>query len=256
MYKAFTKTDFIMLFNLPDDYHVDGLLSYGAWDVEKHRTNIKSIMKEMNIDFSVGKLHGFLDHIFEINIGSKRYWFTVMYGSALLSEMIHLACLFGSKKNIHIGSCGGLSPRIDNMDLILPTWTYGNESTTRTYEPKAIDFKYYPDSILSDKLRRNISRNYKVLEGPIITNQSMMGETWEDVKSWSDCGYYGVEMETATVFSVSKHFNVPSAALIYVSDNLIKGQTVGDDSHILEKSKRELVKKDVYKAGILTLIND
>ncbi|MEI6396719.1 MAG: hypothetical protein WCO48_01430 [Candidatus Taylorbacteria bacterium] len=255
MYKTFTRSDFRKMFELPEDYVVDGFLSYGAWDIEKQRTNIKDVLKELNIEFSVGKLHGFLEHIFEINIGSKKYWFTVMYGGALLSEMTHLACLFGSKKNIHIGSCGGLSSKIDNMELILPTWSYGNESTTRTYEPDAKDFKHYADTSLVKKLKDNVPNNHKVWNGPIITNQAMMGETWEDVKSWSEKGYYGVEMETATTFSVSKHFNVPSAALLYVSDNLIKGQTVGDDSHIQQKARRELVKRDVYKAGILTLID-
>ena len=82
----------------------------------------------------------------------------------------------------------------------------------------------------------------------------MMGEAWEDVKKWSHDGYYGVEMEIATVFAVSRHFDVPSVALIYVTDNLIKGQTVGDDSHVQQKEKREAVKNDVYRFGVQTLL--
>lgn len=63
-------------------------------------------------------------------------------------------------------------------------------------------------------------------------------------------------METATVFAVSNHFKVPSAALLYVSDNLIKGQTVNDESHAKQKENREEVKDEVYKIGLQTLFED
>ena len=199
-------------------------------------------------------MEGFLSRILELKIDDKNYWFIVMYGGALLSEYVHLASLFGSKKNIHIGSCGGLHPEMESLDLIIPTWSYGNESTTRVYDREATDFKHYSDEELSKGLEKNLPHARAIKKGPIISVQAMMGETWADVKSWSDNGYYGVEMETATVFSVSKNFNVPSAALLYVSDNLIKGQTVGDDSHIQQKEIREVVKNDVYKTGLVTLI--
>lgn len=255
MYKALSASDFRKMLKLPDEYAVEGFLSYGAWDREKQNLNIQRVMRDLEIAYSVGHLEGFLEYILEINVGGKKYWFTVMYGGALLSEMVHLACLFGSKKNIHIGSCGGLYTEINDIDLIIPTWSYGNESTTRAYEPDAKDFEHHANEQLALELERNMPTGHKIWRGPIITNQAMMGETWDDVKSWSENGYYGVEMETATIFAVSKHFNVPSAALLYVTDNLIKGQAVGSDSHINQKERREEVKSDVYNAGILTLTN-
>jgi purine-nucleoside phosphorylase len=254
MYKAFTAGEFKKMLSLPDDYHVDGLLTYGAWDEPKHHSRLCEAMDGLGIKYSAKLMEGFLLHALEIRVNEKRYWFAVLYGGALLSEYVHLASLFGSKKNIHIGSCGGLYPEMKSLDLVIPTWSYGNESTTRAYDREAGDFKHHADTDLSDKLENNLSEKHTIRKGPIITNQAMMGETWDDVKSWSDKGYYGVEMETATVFSVSKHFNVPAAALLYVSDNLIKGQTVRDDSHNAQKAEREAVKDDVYRAGVATLI--
>lgn len=254
MYKSFTDEEFRRYFSLSEDYKVEGLLSYGAWDEEKHRSKIKKIIEDENISCSSQIMDGFLSHVLELKIGIKNYWFIVMYGGALLSEYVHLASLFGSKRNIHIGSCGGLHPEMESLDLIIPTWSYGNESTTRVYDREAIDFKHYSDGELSKELEKNLPGARAIKKGPIISVQAMMGETWNDVKSWSEDGYYGVEMETATVFSVSKCFNVPSAALLYISDNLIKGQTAGDDSHIQQKEIREAVKNDVYKTGLLTLI--
>lgn len=256
MYKSLTAEDYRKFLSLPADYAVHGLLSYGAWDENKHINKIQKLLNDLGIKYTAHKLDGFLSHALELKINNKNYWFVVMYGGALLSEYVHLACLFGSKKNIHIGSCGGLFPEMNCLDLIIPTWSYGNESTTRVYDREATDFKHYPDKNLSELLEKNLpdKHKYVIRKGPIITNQAMMGETFDDVKSWSKNGYFGVEMETATVFSVSKHFNVPSASLLYVSDNLIKGQTVGDKSHIQQKEVREVVKNDVYKSGLLTLI--
>lgn len=249
-----SASDYRKFFSLPDEYLVEGFLSYGAWDEEKHRNKIIKTLQDLNIDFTTQVYEGFLSRVLEIKVHDKNYWFVVMYGGALLSEYVHLASLFGSKKNIHIGSCGGLYPEMNSLDLIIPVWSYGDESTTRCYERESKDSKHFSNEQLSKELELNGANKYVLHKGPLMTNQAMMGETFEDVKEWSDQGYYGVEMETATVFSISKHFNVPSAALVYVSDNLIKGQTVGDETHVLQKEEREVIKNDVYKIGLITLL--
>ncbi len=254
MYKSFTAEEYREHFNLPSDYNVEGFISYGGWMEEKQREELESILKENNIIYSLRTLEGFLSHVLEIKINDKNYWFVVMYGGTMLSEYTHLACLFGSKKNIHLGSCGGLGKDINSLDLIIPTYSYGNESITRIYDKESKDFKHYPDDNLSETLQKNLGLDFAIKRGPIITNQAMMGESWEDVTSWSDDGYYGVEMEISTVFAVSKNFNVPSTALVYVSDNLIKGQTVGDASHANEKEKRTELRKNILRAGLITVI--
>lgn len=254
MYKTFTAEEYKKHFSLPADYNVDGFLSYGSWNEKKHRDEIEQILKNNNISYELNILEGFLSHVLEIKIDNKNYWFVVVYGGAMLSEYIHLACLFGSKKNIHIGSCGGLNENIESLDLIIPTWVYGNESITRIYDKEAIDFKHFSNEELSNLLEKNINKKYNIYRSPIITNQAMMGESLNDIKEWSLLGYYGVEMEASTVFSVSKYFNVPCASLMYISDNLIKGQTVGDESHLMQKEEREEVKNCVFEAGLKTLI--
>ena len=255
MYKAFSAQEFRDHFKLPNDYVVEGFLSYGAWDREKHVANIQKVLHDLGIECTISTREGFLSYVSELKINGKIYWFVVMYGGALLSEFVHLASLFGSKRNIHIGSCGSLNPEMGYMELLLPTWAYGNESTTRVYEQDAKDFRHYPDEQLLKRVEEKIPEKYRKWKGPIITNQAMMGETWDDVKSWSEQGYFGVEMEVATIFAVSKHFDVPSAALLYGSDNLIKGQTVGDESHTKQKEERERVKEDVYRIGVLALLD-
>ena len=254
MYKSLNADQFKKQLNLPSDYIVKGFISYGGWDEQKHFNHIRAVLGKLKINYSEKILDGFLSSILEIKIEGNIYWFPIVYAGAKLSEYLHLACLFGSEKNIHIGSCGGLYKEMNSLDLLIPNFSYGSENSASMYDRNNTTFKYYSDKNLSDILKLNTDKKYKVWEGPVISCHAMLGETFDDIKSWSMQGYYGVEMETTTLFAVSKHFNVPSAAILFVSDNLIKGQMAYDKSHVEQKDVRNIVKIDVYKIAIETML--
>jgi len=81
------------------------------------------------------------------------------------------------------------------------------------YGREAVDNKFFADEKLSKDLVAAMNPVFGVHRGPVITCQAMIGETLEDVQWWSNEGYFGVEMESATLFSVSKHFGVAAAAI-------------------------------------------
>jgi len=255
MYKSFTAEEYKSHFNLPPDYKIEAFISYGSWNLEKEFNNTLEALKELSINCETKNLEGFLSNILEIKIDNKLYWFAVVYGGAILSEYLHLACIFGSKQSIHIGSCGGLYPDMNSLDLLIPTWTYGLESSASMYDKENTEHKYFADENLSKIIEVKLDKNYKIWKGPVVSCHAMLGETYDDVQNWSKQGYYGIEMETATVFAVSKHFNVPSVSLLYVGDNLIKGQTVQDESHNQEKDQREELKKYVHRIAIEMVLN-
>lgn len=104
-------------------------------------------------------------------------------------------------------------------DFIVPTSSYAQESSVRIYNRESPE--QYPNDKLAKSLEARLqSKDTKVWRGGMVTCQAMIGETWDDVQSWSDEGYYGVEMEASTVFAVSNHFKVPSAACMYVGYKL------------------------------------
>lgn len=186
---------------------------------------------------------------------SKRYWFDASYGGVLLSEYLHLASLFGSRKNILLGSCGGLSEQVNACDVIVPTASYGDESTTRMYQPHKKDNLHEPNRELSHKLAVKMERSHKVWLGATVTNQAMMAETNEHVELWSKQGYLGVEMEAATVFAVSNHFTVPSAAVLLVGDNLVKGESVLSSTYAELKSRRLAAQAEQYIVATSELLS-
>lgn len=252
MYKAFTADDFRKHFSLPDDYTIDGFLVYGGFKKEFY-DSLKDRVSAFGISAEYRYLERFLEPILEFTINKKRYWFTVAYGGTRLSEWLHLACMFGSKANILIGTCGGLIKGGKSGDIIVPTFSYGDESPTRTYS-KTSDNKHYSDESLRKALARRLREKHTVFEGPTVTHQAMLGETWEDVLMWSKEGYYGVEMEAATVFAISNHFEVPSACAVVIGDNLIEEQTVMDVGYKTGKEFRDKVKDDLFDTAISELI--
>ena len=81
-----------------------------------------------------------------------------------------------------------------------------------------------------------------------------MGETLDDIKKWQAEGYYGVEMEAATVFAVSNHFKVPTSALLIIGDNLIKGETVHSEGYENTKEIRKGAKIEQYRVALTELL--
>jgi len=56
----------------------------------------------------------------------------------------------------------------------------------------------------------------------------MLAETKEMVIEWSSKGYNGVDMETATVFSIAKSFDIPRGGLLSSADNLVEEKSFVD----------------------------
>ena len=253
MYREFKKEDFQREFNLKKDYNVFGFLVYGTYK-DYYYEMLKESLERLGYKAKFQRpSHDFLAPILEFKVNGKNFWFVKAYGGALLCEWLHLACLFGSQKNIVIGSCGGLFEQANARDIIIPQYSFANESTTRAYELNT-DNKHYADNDLRKELIKIMNKKYKVLEGPTITNEAMLAETKEDILKWSSEGYYGVEMEAATVFAVSKHFKVPSAAILMIVDNLIKEETVLDSNHGNSRDLRLQVSADMFDAALETML--
>ena len=93
-------------------------------------------------------------------VDGRNYWIAKVYGSAILSEYLHLACLLGNKKNILVGSCGGLKQGASSMELVIPTWSFAEESSAKAYMPAA-EGRYRANEELSGRLAAKLSNDYR-----------------------------------------------------------------------------------------------
>lgn len=253
MYKKLTAQDYRRHLKLPDDYAVDGFIVYGTYKNHPFE-QFEDSLKRLGYEYKKSKLeHDFFGSLMEFDVSGKKIWLAIAYGGALLSEYLHLACLFGSQKNILIGSCGGLKKDASSQELIVPDWSSANESSAKAYQPDA-EGKYYSDKDFSDKLAELLSEKHVVHRGATVTFQAMLAETWEDIQNWVSEGFVAVEMEAATVFAVSNHFSVPSAAILIIGDNLIQEQTVVDVNYENARAKRREVAQDAFDVATMALL--
>lgn len=250
MYREITADEYKKYFGFEKDYKVAGMLVYGAWDVEKYTKEILNELSNNNITFSSRKLPSFLSDITEVTVEDKCYWVCICYGSAKLSEYTHLACLFESNWVLHIGSAGGLSDNLNALDIVIPDKSFSEDSVEKLYKTQKENsfLKKYLSDLFSEQ-------NIPINGGDSLSIQAMMGETLTDIQKWNKSGYVCVDMEASTVYAVSNFFNTPSASILYISDNLIKEETVLSESYEEQKSRRSEVKKKIYSVLINLIKN-
>lgn len=257
MYKELTADDFRKDLGLTSDYKVDGVIVFGGSATERMRDLFIETLGELKLKVNFGSPimpDGLFSNIKVIEVNGKRIWFDVVYGGAYLSELLHIACILGSRCNILIGMCGGLQKDIQTNDVVVPISSYGNESSTRAYS-EADTFEYSSNKELSDLVISKIDYT-RVVSGKLMTHQAMLAETKDDIERWSKQGYSGVEMESSTLFSVSNHFKVKSAAILQIADNLAYLQTVLSDEYKNLKEKRYEVRKNNMKVAIECLLKN
>lgn len=257
MYKNHTVEEFKKYFDLPINYTVQGVFCYGSWRKNEHKKLLKQIIKEQGFKVEYEQLgQSFLREVLAFKINGRRYWFDTGYGGAYISEIFHLGSMLGSKKNIVLGSCGGLLASGKTGDIIIPSFSHGNESTTRMYHPDSKNSKHFSNKQLNESLKARLGALTNVHSGPVVTCQAMLFESWKDIKKWSDLGYFGVEMETSTVFAVSNYFQIPSASMLVISDNLIKKETVLHGNFKRASEKRNKKRDLIYKIALDELMSD
>lgn len=255
MYKNLTRKDICDLLKVPEDYKIDGLLISGTNPKSKEYPHLFETLQKLGIQYKEENFEaGFFSDVKILIIDKKRIWFDIVYGTAYLSELVHVASMLGSKANILLGSCGGLLESLNMNDTIIPRASYGNESSTRMYQRKNNTYLYESDAKLSEALKVRLPKRKYVNNGILVTVQAMMAETKEDIDEWVKKGYVGVDMESATIFAVSNHFSVPSAALLRVADNLVKNELVGNPAWESFRAQRVAIHKENYEAALKVLI--
>ena len=255
MYKSFTADQYRNHLGFSQKYKVDAMLCYGTLYEDRVLTQLSEVLANMKLSPNITNLpHPFLRFAKEVAIDEKIIWFAIGYGGAWLSEYLHWACLFGSKKNILLGSCGGLKEGMKSGDFIVPTSSYAQESSARMYSRETPIQR--SDDTLSKSLAKKLGEDgTKVWMGPMVTCQAMIGETLEDIQQWSKEDYLGVEMEASTVFAVSNHFNVPSAASLYIGDNLIEGHNNISEEFAAEADLRQQNQIKQFKIALSELLS-
>src|SRR5262245_14026717 len=104
MYHSYSADDYRRHYELPLDYTVDGLVCFGTMPNKGQWSIASEAIEALNLQYTPAVESGFLESVHALDVHGRRVWFVIAFGGAFLSSVTQLACLFGSKANILVGS--------------------------------------------------------------------------------------------------------------------------------------------------------
>ena len=173
-------------------------------------------------------------------------------GSANAATIMDLLSATQPKAVLFLGKCGGLKKKNELGDLILPIAAIRGEGTSDDYLPPEIPA--LPSFALQKAISttiRNQERDYWT--GTVFTTNRRVWEHDEEFKEYlreSRC--MGIDMETATLFTVGFVNHIPCGALLLVSDQPMVSEGVKTSESDI-KVTQEFV-KDHIQIGIDALM--
>jgi len=140
-------------------------------------------------------------------------------GSPNAATIMDLLSAITPKAVLFLGKCGGLKKRIYIGDFILPIGAIRGDGTSNDYFP--VEVPAMPSFSLQKVISatvRDFSTDYWT--GTVYTTNRRVWEYDEDFKDYLQLTRaYAIDMETATLFTVGFHNQIPVGALLLVSDS-------------------------------------
>ncbi len=139
-------------------------------------------------------------------------------GSPNAALIMDLLSAIKPKAVLFLGKCGGLKKQNKVGDLILPITGIRGDGTSNDYFPPEVP------ALPAFALQKAISTTVRDFErdywtGTVYTTNRRVWEFDEEFKSYlSKTKAMGIDMETATLFSVGFYNKIPTGALLLVSD--------------------------------------
>ncbi|MES2591899.1 MAG: AMP nucleosidase [Bacteroidota bacterium] len=139
-------------------------------------------------------------------------------GSANAATIMDLLTAIDPKAVLFLGKCGGLKKKNELGDLILPIAAIRGEGTSNDYFPPEVPA--LPAFSLQKAISTTIrNHNKDYWTGTVYTTNRRVWEHDDEFKDYlRKIRVMGIDMETATIFSTGFHNQIPTGALLLVSD--------------------------------------
>ncbi len=139
-------------------------------------------------------------------------------GSANAATIMDLLSAIEPEAVLFLGKCGGLKKKNELGDLILPIAAIRGEGTSDDYFPPEVPA--LPAFSLQKAISTTIrNHNKDYWTGTVYTTNRRVWEHDEEFKEYlRGIRAMGIDMETATIFSTGFHNEIPTGALLLVSD--------------------------------------
>jgi len=172
-------------------------------------------------------------------------------GSATAATVMDLMSAIKPQAVLFLGKCGGLKHRAELGDLILPIAAIRGEGTSNDYFPAEVPAlpSFALQKAISTTIREH-SRDYWT--GPVYTTNRRVWEHDEEFKKYlKKIRALCIDMETATIFMTGFYNEIPTGALLLVSDQPMTPEGVKTAESDIQVD--QVYVKDHLKIGIDSL---
>jgi AMP nucleosidase len=159
-------------------------------------------------------------------------------GSASAATVMDLLSAIEPKAVLFLGKCGGLKRKNKLGDLILPIAAIRGEGTSNDYFPPEVPAlpAFALEKAISTTIR---DQGVDYWTGTVYTTNRRVWEHDNEFKNYlRKIRAMGIDMETATIFSVGFFNHIPTGALLLVSDQPMVPEgvkTSDSDKKVTEK---------------------
>lgn len=139
-------------------------------------------------------------------------------GSANAATVMDLLSAISPKAVLFLGKCGGLKKKNEVGDLILPIAAIRGEGASNDYFPPEVPAlpAFNLQKAISTTIR-NHNKDYWT--GTVYTTNRRVWEHDDEFKDYlRKIRVMGIDMETATIFSIGFFNHIPTGALLLVTD--------------------------------------
>jgi AMP nucleosidase len=159
-------------------------------------------------------------------------------GSPTAATMMDLLSAISPKAVLFLGKCGGLKKNNNVGDLILPIAAIRGDGTSNDYFPPEVPAlpSFALQKAISTTIRDH-ARDYWT--GTVYTTNRRVWEHDDDFKAYlRKIRVMAIDMETATIFTTGFFNQIPTGALLLVSDQPMVPEGVKTASKDLEVTKK------------------
>lgn len=172
-------------------------------------------------------------------------------GSASAATVMDLLMAIAPKAVLFLGKCGGLKKKNKIGDLILPIAAIRGEGTSNDYLPPEVP------ALPAFSLQKAISYSIRLSQkdywtGTVFTTNRRVWEHDDTFKDYlRSIRAMAIDMETATIFTVGFHNEIPTGALLLVTDQPMIAEGVKTEAN--DKLVSQTFSEDHLLLGVNSL---
>ena len=217
LYGEFSKTDWMKAANLKEEEIPQAFVIHGQWDFEENlqrwSTLLQQDIKQDGWNTIIGRYK------------SHRIGFSNVFGAPMAASSVHPYSIMGTEIFIQTGYFGGVSLEVAYGDILIVSAAEMADGVSRGYLPDRT-FVEADSALIGAAKTFCESRGYPYKVGTLISIGNLHIETPQFVRSWSDKGHLGVDLETAATYAIAQSFSRRAISILNLADHICEGDTL------------------------------